>query len=401
MAVLPLRPLRHHQRRRCSAWAARSARRWRSPSCSRRRGVVTLQPDQHRATRRRSRRTSRCSSPRRPGSAVNALIATGLVLFVITFAGQLRSPAAIVNRRARVLGSQLMSHRPERPHGRDAELARRLAAVGRTGRSCRAGRPGASSARRGRRRRRRCCSALTGVGVGLAVVLGVVVVRAGGVRWPRGRSRARARPRTGWSRPAWSDGVRSSRWSRWSRWSWTVLSQRPRPARRRVLHLLDAQRRRRGRRHLPRHHRHAAHHRRSPRSSRSRSACSPRSTSSSTAAGSWPRAITFLVDVMTGIPSIVAGLFAYALFVLFFGPGVRLGFVRLGRAVAADDPGRRALHRGDAQARARTSCARRRTPSACRSGGRSSRSCCRPRSPASSPASCWRSPASSARPRRC
>jgi phosphate transport system permease protein len=37
------------------------------------------------------------------------------------------------------------------------------------------------------------------------------------------------------------------------------------------------------------------------------------------------RAITFFVDVMTGIPSIVAGLFAYALFVLFFGPGVRLG----------------------------------------------------------------------------
>jgi len=37
------------------------------------------------------------------------------------------------------------------------------------------------------------------------------------------------------------------------------------------------------------------------------------------------RLVTFLVDVMTGIPSIVAGLFAYALFVLFFGPGVRLG----------------------------------------------------------------------------
>ncbi|MDQ4137382.1 MAG: phosphate ABC transporter permease PstA [Actinomycetota bacterium] len=37
------------------------------------------------------------------------------------------------------------------------------------------------------------------------------------------------------------------------------------------------------------------------------------------------RAITFLVDVMTGIPSIVAGLFAYALFAIFFGPGVRLG----------------------------------------------------------------------------
>ncbi len=38
------------------------------------------------------------------------------------------------------------------------------------------------------------------------------------------------------------------------------------------------------------------------------------------------RIVTFLVDVMTGIPSIVAGLFAYALFVIFFGPGVRMGF---------------------------------------------------------------------------
>lgn len=37
------------------------------------------------------------------------------------------------------------------------------------------------------------------------------------------------------------------------------------------------------------------------------------------------RVITFLVDVMTGIPSIVAGLFAYALFVIFFGPGIRMG----------------------------------------------------------------------------
>ncbi|MCW2698686.1 MAG: phosphate transporter, inner rane subunit PstA [Blastococcus sp.] len=42
-------------------------------------------------------------------------------------------------------------------------------------------------------------------------------------------------------------------------------------------------------------------------------------------AGRLKRAITFLVDVMTGIPSIVAGLFAYALFSIFFGPGVRLG----------------------------------------------------------------------------
>lgn len=35
--------------------------------------------------------------------------------------------------------------------------------------------------------------------------------------------------------------------------------------------------------------------------------------------------LRFLVDVMTGIPSIVAGLFAYALFVIVFGPGVRMG----------------------------------------------------------------------------
>jgi phosphate transport system permease protein len=41
--------------------------------------------------------------------------------------------------------------------------------------------------------------------------------------------------------------------------------------------------------------------------------------------GALARWVTFLVDVMTGIPSIVAGLFAYALFVLFYGPGVRLG----------------------------------------------------------------------------
>ncbi len=38
------------------------------------------------------------------------------------------------------------------------------------------------------------------------------------------------------------------------------------------------------------------------------------------------RWITFLVDVMTGIPSIVAGLFALALVVLIFGPAYRMGF---------------------------------------------------------------------------
>jgi phosphate transport system permease protein len=37
------------------------------------------------------------------------------------------------------------------------------------------------------------------------------------------------------------------------------------------------------------------------------------------------KVITFLVDVMTGIPSIVAGLFAFALFTLIFGPASRVG----------------------------------------------------------------------------
>jgi len=43
--------------------------------------------------------------------------------------------------------------------------------------------------------------------------------------------------------------------------------------------------------------------------------------------GRLAQGITFLVDVMTGIPSIVAGLFAYALFALFLGPGVRMGIM--------------------------------------------------------------------------
>jgi phosphate transport system permease protein len=47
--------------------------------------------------------------------------------------------------------------------------------------------------------------------------------------------------------------------------------------------------------------------------------------------GALARAVTFFVDVMTGIPSIVAGLFAYAAFVLIFGPGVRMG---VGGAIA-------------------------------------------------------------------
>ncbi len=47
--------------------------------------------------------------------------------------------------------------------------------------------------------------------------------------------------------------------------------------------------------------------------------------------GRLARSVTLMVDVMTGIPSIVAGLFAYALFVIFFGASVRLG---VGGAIA-------------------------------------------------------------------
>ncbi len=43
------------------------------------------------------------------------------------------------------------------------------------------------------------------------------------------------------------------------------------------------------------------------------------------------RIITFLVDVMTGIPSIVAGLFALSLLVILFGPAFRAG---IGGAIA-------------------------------------------------------------------
>ena len=42
--------------------------------------------------------------------------------------------------------------------------------------------------------------------------------------------------------------------------------------------------------------------------------------------GMLARGITFFVDVMTGIPSIVAGLFAYALMAIVFGPGTINGF---------------------------------------------------------------------------
>ena len=43
--------------------------------------------------------------------------------------------------------------------------------------------------------------------------------------------------------------------------------------------------------------------------------------------GKIAKGITFFVDVMTGIPSIVAGLFIYAVFALVLGPGISMGFM--------------------------------------------------------------------------
>ena len=86
--------------------------------------------------------------------------------------------------------------------------------------------------------------------------------------------------------------------------------------------------------------------------------------------------ITFFVDVMTGIPSIVAGLFAYALFALFFGPGIRIGIAGSVALVGADDPGRRALERGDAPARAERAARGGLRPRRAEVAHRSSRSCC-------------------------
>jgi phosphate transport system permease protein len=43
--------------------------------------------------------------------------------------------------------------------------------------------------------------------------------------------------------------------------------------------------------------------------------------------GALARSVTFFVDVMTGIPSIVAGLFASSVFVIFFGAGTQMGIM--------------------------------------------------------------------------
>ena len=91
------------------------------------------------------------------------------------------------------------------------------------------------------------------------------------------------------------------------------------------------------------------------------------------------RAISFFVDVMTGIPSIVAGLFIYTAFVLTLGHRA----LRLRRRARAVDPDDAVVVRSTEEMlklvprRAARGLA---TRSASRSGARSSRSSCPPRS---------------------
>ena len=128
--------------------------------------------------------------------------------------------------------------------------------------------------------------------------------------------------------------------------------QRHRAVQRLLPHALDARgvRRHGRRRDLPRHHRHPGDHARRDASSRCPSACSPPSTWWSTAAASLARAVTFFVDVMTGHP--VDRRRSVRVLAVRRDPrsGHPHGHRRRGRPERADDPGRRALLRGDAAA---------------------------------------------------
>lgn len=93
--------------------------------------------------------------------------------------------------------------------------------------------------------------------------------------------------------------------------------------------------------------------------------------------GKLAQVITLLVDVMSGIPSIVAGLFAFSMFTILIGPGTINGFegsVALSLLMLRPWSSRpRKCSRS-----CRTICARPRTPWASRSSARSRRSCCAP-----------------------
>ena len=114
-----------------------------------------------------------------------------------------------------------------------------------------------------------------------------------------------------------------------------------------------------------------------------------------------PHVVRYFVDVMTGVPSIVFGLFIYITLVV---SGVGGGFAGWKGSVAlallmlpvVTRSAEVVLHaRAGPPARGRAGARR-----AALARGHP-RSCCRPRCPASSPARCSPSPAARARPRRC
>ena len=108
--------------------------------------------------------------------------------------------------------------------------------------------------------------------------------------------------------------------------------------------------------------------------------------------GKLAQVITLLVDVMSGIPSIVAGLFAFSMFTILIGPGTINGFegsVALSLLMLRPWSSRpRKCSRS-----CRTICVRLPWLWALPSSARLPRSCCAPLCRASSPVPFWPSPA--------
>ena len=91
--------------------------------------------------------------------------------------------------------------------------------------------------------------------------------------------------------------------------------------------------------------------------------------------------VRYFVDVMTGVPSVVFGLFVYIVLVVTKVAGTFAGVEGLGRARAADAAGRHALGRGRAQPRAELAARGGARARRAALEGRSSGSSCRRRCP--------------------
>ena len=126
--------------------------------------------------------------------------------------------------------------------------------------------------------------------------------------------------------------------------------------------------------HAARDRRHAPHHRRRHADGGPARGARRRSTSTSTArARAFGRVIRFLADVMTGVPSIVMGLFIYTIWVLTLR---RLRLRGCARARLPDAAGRHPHHARRCSGSCPRSCASRRTRSAAARRARSCASCC-------------------------